>query len=353
MDVEKSSEGVVRVSFSWLLAGGTVIVVLGVLGGLLGAQLMPARAPLRAPESGQLLSTVQEVTISPSTAAAELVARGQRSVVLIGSAGPPVGGSGFAAGVAVTNDGLVVTADSLPDGDLVVFDYLGKPLAAEYIGRDALFGLSYLRIVDGVLLPLDLRGETAPVGFELIALGRSSTSLMPKLSPFRVLEHSLPAELSARGVRLLLRGPVTSDAELTGGAVLDDEGRLAGLLISPAAGLALPADQLRESIDRVVNGRREVNPFAELGLTIRYAFATLKPADGRRFVIEVTGVAPNTPAAAADFARGDFMVAVGEQAADWNQSAVALFSQPRPFPVTVWRSDREIVLTVPVVATQP
>jgi hypothetical protein len=188
MDVDKTSEGVVRVSFSWLLLGGLIIVVLGALGGLLSAQLLPSRPPLADPAGGQLLSSVQEVTISPSTAAAELVEGGQRSVVLITSAASPAAGGESAAGAAVTNDGLVVTADSLPEGNLAVFDYLGTRMSAEYVGRDALFGLTYLRITDGVLLPFDLRGETAPVGYELLALGRSSTTLAPKLAAFRVLE---------------------------------------------------------------------------------------------------------------------------------------------------------------------
>jgi S1-C subfamily serine protease len=117
--------------------------------------------------------------------------------------------------------------------------------------------------------------------------------------------------------------------------------------------MALPADQLRESIDRLAGGKREANPFTDLGLSVRYAFVELTAGEARRFVIEVTGVAAGSPMEAADVARGDFITRIGDQAVDWRQSALAQLSRERPFTMTVQRGEREVTVTVPAAGSIP
>jgi hypothetical protein len=336
---------VVRISFGWLLFASAVVLALGLGGGFLAMQLWPVRPPLAEPERGQLLSTVERVTISPSTSAAQLVEKSQRSVVLIGSADKPA--AGFAAGATVTNDGLIVTTDSLPSGNLTVFDDQGRLLATEYVGRDMLFGLVFLRVFDSVLLPFDVRTDEVPVAYELLAVGRSGITFAPKVSFFRVLELSLPPELLPHGIHRLLRGASITDTELVGSPLIDEEGKLAGLLINPAAGLALPADQVRESIDRVIAGKREVDSFADVGFTGSYVFAPTEEAgSAQNFAVEVTGVTPASPAAAAGLSRGDLIVAIADERLDWSKSVVQMLSHPRPFNVTVRRGEQERILPV-------
>jgi S1-C subfamily serine protease len=322
------------------VAAVLTVVGFGFFGGFLATNVWPARPPLVAPDTDPLRSTVQEVTISPNIEAMQLLEQSHRSVVLIG--GSPETAGEFATGVVVTNDGLIVTADTLPDGDPIVFDYQGRALEAQYVGQDELFGLVFLRMPESVLVPMDLRTTDVSVAEELLAISRSDVTFMPKVLFFRVLELTIPPELMPRGVRQVLRGMPTVDSGFAGSPLIDDDGRLAGLVVNPGAGLALPAHHIRESIDRVASGKREFDPFAEIGITVRYIFTHPEEADSSsRFAVEVTGVAPQSPAAAASLTRGDLIVAIGEMQVGWNESVLAALSGARPLTLTVQRAGTE------------
>ena len=88
-------EKILRISFGWLILGVMVIIFLGMLGGVIASQLWIVRQPPLIPEQHQLVSTVQEVTISPNQAAASIVDKTHRSVVALASA--PQGACGASA----------------------------------------------------------------------------------------------------------------------------------------------------------------------------------------------------------------------------------------------------------------
>ncbi|MDP3789054.1 MAG: hypothetical protein Q8R48_01475, partial [Candidatus Omnitrophota bacterium] len=60
-----------------------LILVVGALGGIGGTMLLSRPLPPLNPDREQLITTVEEVTISPNMAASTLVERYERSVMLI------------------------------------------------------------------------------------------------------------------------------------------------------------------------------------------------------------------------------------------------------------------------------
>lgn len=341
----QSRERVVRVSFGWLLLGIVCVLALGWLGGVTALQWR-GEPPL--PDATQrLVTTVQEVTISPNVAAVELLQNKQRSVVLLARRhGDRLVAT--AAGTVVTNDGLVATVVSATDG-LLAFDDQGRELAMRVIGRDELFGVTYLRLSESVLPPFDLRGEGVREAYELMGISRSENTFRPRIFFFPVQEAALPPELAPRGVQRVLRGPVLNDGQLAGSPLIDDEGKLAGVLLNPAAGLVLPADHVAASIERVSSGKREADPFEELGLRVRYTFEP--PTEGGaelRLAALVTAVAPHSPAASGQVSVGDVITALSGVKLHWDELVSRQLADTRPLLLEIRRGDATVTLTVPL-----
>lgn len=338
---------VVRVSLAWLLAGVIAVTVLGMVGGVLAVQMwLPKTVPLTE-EGDRLVSTVQEVTISPNISASEMLQTAQRSVVVIDiDRGELQAPTALATGFVVTNDGILVTAGELPAGKLTAYDYQGNAVALERMGSDALFDLTYLRAREAVLIPLDMRSEPVPVAYELMAVSRSVPTLFPRAEFYRITETILPPELMPAGIQQVFKGTQLAETELTGSPLLDDEGYVAGLLINPAAGLALPVSHLKESLDRVVGGRREFDTFAELGLEFRYILVAAPEGRGRQLGAEVQAVLPNSVAAAAKLKRGDILVRINDRPLEWGSSVLGNLSQDLPLILTVDRAGKQMAVTL-------
>jgi len=346
MTASSQTEQTVRLSLAWVLGLIVIIFTLGILGGFVGQQFLRPPLPPLTSNGEQLVTTVQEVTISPNQAAAELVNQVERSVLLVGRADLD---EPEATAFVVTNDGLLVTAADLPTGSLVAFDNRGRRLAVTVVGRDELFGLTYLRMADSVVVPLDVRRDDVAVGELLLGLSRSDGSFEPRVVDWRMEEHVLPASTSPAGVHRLLRGPAVDRGHSVGMPLLDEEGRVAGLLLDPTSGSALPARQLQESFSRIIENRREDDPFERLGLAATYTFAA-DSESGVRFVAPVLSVVSNGEAARAGIRRGDVITALDGEPLQWEGSALAQFSAA-PLQVTLERAGEEIVVGIGSAAT--
>ncbi len=349
MDVnsQSSPHKVVRVSLAWLLIGFLAVVVLGMAGGMAAVRLwLPPASPLTAGGKEQLISNIQEITISPSTAAAEVVKSSHPSVVLISAESAGSQASALAAGFVITNDGLVVTAGRLPGVSLAAYDYRGQPVPLELIGEDKLFGLTYFRTGDSVFVPLDLRSGSVPVAHELIALTRSSDALLPRAEFFRVQELSLPAPNAADAVQQVFNGAPLTKNVLAGTPLLDEEGRVAGIVTDAAAGLALPVTHLKASLDRITSGQRELDPFASLGFELGYTFANQARSVEESFAVQVLAVEAGSPAAKAGLKKGDLLMRINGKPFDWETPAVKRLAGEFPLTVTLNRDGAEAQVTL-------
>lgn len=329
-------ERVIRLSLFWILLGMAGITGISLLGGFLAAWWwQPNLAPLPN-VSDRLMTTIQEVTISPSTAMVESVDRHQRSVVLLSRASHPEQVLG--TGLVVTSDGLIATTVSLPHEGLVMLDDTGKSRELAMVGRDAVFGLTYLRAGNGVFVPFEIRDSHVSVGTTLLGLSRSPATLTAQAQSVFVEEYRLPEKSDPVGWQRLFSTREQTEVNLAGSPLLDDEGRVAAVALPERAGRLLPSTLLRFSLDRVASGKLEENPYDHFGLALDYVFAPGQELAQEYHVI-VESVRPESSAAHQGIRAGDEIVTLREKPLSWDSPIFSLFQEKQPLPLQVRRGE--------------
>ncbi len=332
-------EQTIRLSVTTLgmVVGGVIVV--GMAGGFMTQFFWPTAAPL-SDKTAPVLTTVQEVTISPSKAAVKVVEQAQRSVLLLGDDG---------AGFVLTSDGLVVSPTELKVATPVATDERGLQLPLEAVGRDSVYGLFYYRLKNAVLPPLDMRRDDPGVAARFVVLSRSRSTFQPRIAEYTLQEYVLPPDGGPKGWHRLQRGtPVGSGGVLPGSPLLDEEGTVSGVVVDAAQGFALPVAQLNESLNRVVVNKREQDPFEELGIVVRPVFGVLVPERPVALGLQLTAVRPQSPAGTAGLRAGDVVTGLNQTAFTWDTNpAAALRAAPRPLTVMVIRNQAEQTLAVP------
>jgi len=233
----------------------------------------------------------------------------------------------LATGLVVTSDGVVATTAAIPAGTIVMIDSEGRQTPLERVGQDAVYGLTYLRAGRGVFSPVELRDNDVPVGSLLTVISRNPETLSPSVRLLLAEEYRLPERSDPVGWQRVL-GAAEITAQLQAGSpLLDDEGRVAALVVPNTPGRLLPGVFLRRSLERVARGQLELNPIAEKGLNLDYVFATT-PEGVQEFRVVVEAVAPRSSAAAQDIRPGDAITAIGEENLAWETDLLAAFSAP-------------------------
>ena len=341
----ETTDKTIRISLPWILLGLLAVFGIGFAGGWLGSWLNQPILPL--PGGGgqdRLITTVQEVTISPNTAAIDVVQSSERSVVMII---PPESEQPTATGLIVTSDGLVVTPAGLPTGHLTAIDFSGQTQDLNHVATDEVFGLAYYRLGRGVFVPLEVVAERLSTGARMLALSRQPETLAPRVHDFLVEEIALPQSAAPRGWQFAVLGR-SADSELFNGApLLDEEGRVTGLLTVAVAGEAMGSQQLRESLDRVIQQRHEHDLYAELGFRVAFEFIPAETKNPRQFAARIQAVQGGTPAAESGLRVGDFITAVNEQPVSFETSFFTQLSQAgSPIVVDLMRGEVEQSITI-------
>ena len=342
----QTSDQVVRISLVWVFVGVLAMLLLGVAGGILANQLWPAPKMPLINEREQIVTTVQEVTISPNKAVADVVTTVNRSIVGITTKNS-VDRSLLAGGVVVTNDGLVVTSATLPKSELVAIDWQGIEVPLSLVGQDELFGLTYFRIEEGLLSPLDVRVEAVPVGNELLIVSRAKATGLVRVDGFRVKEWVLPTELGPGGIQQLLKGAPIDKIVLTGSALIDDEMRLAGIVLNGQAGLIVGGDHLLKSIQRIATDKRELDPLSELGIRAHYALEIDKK-NGRIFVAEIVSVDEGSWADDIGLKARDRVKTIDDKKLDWQNSFIDQITSDSVKQIIVRRGSNDVTLDLEV-----
>ncbi len=311
-----TSPTTVRLSLRGVVFAIVFIILLGAIGGIIGTQLTgQPLAPLTS-EREQLMTTVQQVTISPSKQAADIVQRNERAVMLIatseGNQIQPIG-----TALVLTNDGLVVSTVDTSSSTLTAFDTAGQRLAISRIGEDPAFGLTYYQIPNSVTPPFEIGNEDAAIGSQLLALSASAHSNSPQAVAVELYRYILPPPPAPFGWQRAgqLAGQVPS--EVAGSALLTDDGKLAGILLPGDSNTLLLVSHLRESLERMTTNRREFNPFEEWGFTVSYEFQVIEDSGQRVFAIVVNSVSAQKPASIAGLRGGDVIQFINDKELTW------------------------------------
>lgn len=339
----------VRISLRWVLIIIALIFGIGMVGGIAGQQLAPPPLVLRPIDNNQVVSSVQEVTISPNTATSDLVDQAERSVMsLVPSDNPNA--TPVASGFVVTNDGLLVTTATVPNIPLAALDTAGNQLTLQRVGTDELFGLTFFRLTDNIVIPLDMRRGDPHVGETLVAVMPATEVPGSRIESYTVRTYALPAAAAPVGQQRLLVGSTLPTISV-GSPLLDEGGKVSGIIITPELGEALPISHVQESFARVTTNKREDNPFITFGFTPAYSFSRPTVGDTLTFTVTATNVTVGGVAARSGLKRGDIITAINETSVSWNQSVASMLVSGKPPILTVQREDT--TLRLPLTGATP
>ena len=338
-----SGEHVIRLSLTWVVLIGVAVLALGAMGGMIAQWWWQPNLPPLPTTEDRLITTIQEVTISPSTATAELTKNHERSVVLLARAEQP--SSPVATGLVVTSDGIIATLENTLQGELVAIDGEERTTPLTHVGNDVVYGITYLRASRGVFSPFDVRDSDAAPGTTLTLLTRSPETLTPKVHALLVEEYRLPEKADAAGWQRLLGATRISPAAATGSPLLDDEGRVAALLLPGEEGKLLPGVLLRRSLERVASGNLEQNPISERGLAFDYTF-TETQGGTRQFTVVVESVALRSAAAQAGVRTGDLITTINNKPVNWEEDIAAPFRE-EVVALSVRRGEETLNIALP------
>lgn len=339
-----SSQTVVRLSLRWILLVAVVMLLLGIAGGIIGVTISSPKTPLIPPRD-QLVTNVQEVTISPNQAAQSSVANHERSLLLLaqGSRNNPVV---FAAASVITNDGIIATLNPPVRDEVFAIDSSGAYVDLESVGQDVLYGITFYRARDGVFAPFSLATTDPAPGALLLQLSRSSETFAAQARQHTLEQYTLPTDEDVLG--WLRTGLLTNAVPtLAGSPLLNDDGTVAALLIDSAGNRTIPVSYLRRSLERLSAGQREHNPFTTLGFTLRPTFAASTNQTGVEFQLVVNEVEADKTASALRI--GDVVTAINEQELTWNANIADLVAAPLPITLSIERAGRPqtIILASP------
>lgn len=344
--MSKNQSQTIRLSLRWLLLIALLMLGLGIVGGIVGTQLVGPRLPVTVESPDQIVSTVQQVTVSPNMNREQVLEQARRSIVLIGQIkGETVTYAG--TGVIITNDGLIATTAIISGEQIVAIDEAGKTTAVSSQGNDPLYGLTYLKLPSAVAVPIELSGATDMTGDDLLAVTRFPETLALETHLFHAESYRLPPEHSTfPGWQRLLKGTLPVADILESAPVLDEEGKLAGLLFSPQAGFVLPASDIKLSLDRLAAGKREFDPFSQAGFDIAYRFTEATAVSSPQFTVVVTAVTPRSAAAIGGVKVGDTISKIGEGTLSWQTPIITQMGQGLPLTLTLKRQGVERVTTL-------
>jgi S1-C subfamily serine protease len=229
--------------------------------------------------------------------------------------------TGHASGVCVQSGQVLTTAHAVDGADAVsIVTADGRTLPAALDASDPVSDLAVLTVDGKNLQPAQLGASGGlEVGQQVVgvaaASGRHRWVDVGEIGAFN------RAFVWGQGVSVpgLIETDVTAAGEHSGGALIDSRGAVIGILVvppdSPAAGLALPIDEVRD-----VAAQLTAHGSAEHGwLGVWATDDTARVGGGAR----VQGVVPGSPADNAGLVQGDVIVDVGKAGSTTAISSVA------------------------------
>ncbi|MBI3251503.1 MAG: hypothetical protein HYZ62_01170 [Candidatus Andersenbacteria bacterium] len=340
---EKNPTQTIKLTMRWLFLMAAGMLGLGLIGGILGAQLVAPAGTLQPDGSDPIISTIQQVTVSPNKQWAQVALSAARSVVMLRQvSGGTISYPGM--GVIVTSDGLIATTASIRADQMFAIDEAGKATVLALVGSDPVYGITYLRLPANVAVPIGFSDIDNLSGATLLGVKRSLDTLALAATLFQAQTYTLANQDNRPGVQRLIHG-TESESFAAGEPLLDEEGNLAGVVVTPDKGLAMTAADIKQSLNRVIANRREVNPFTAVGLDVTYTFVDT-PESGRVFVARARSLETGSPAVRAGFKNGDDITHVGTAALAFTTPFVQLLGQDLPLQFTVLRQGIEKILVM-------
>ena len=298
----------------------------GTTGGLIGGVLAERGAFERTGESVEAPSPGVGATTRPSGSIANIAATATPSVVTLQVEGE--GGSGTGSGWVYDGQGHIVTnnhvvASAADGGEITVVLANDQRLEGRIVGRDSSYDLAVVKVDSSDLEPLTLgRSADVVVGDPVVAvgapLGLDSTVTSGIVS---ALDRPVtPGEDDDQSFINAIQTDAAINPGNSGGPLLAMDGRVIGVNTAIArvpgadlgqggnigVGFAIPSDQVRTTVQQLIETGRAVYPVIGVYLDPAY------DGEGVRIAEEGPGgqpaVNPEGPADAAGLRPGDVVV---------------------------------------------
>ena len=221
------------------------------------------------------------------------------------------GGRRLATAV-VAGPGLVVTSGrGIDAGSVSVRDGDGRVLDGTVIGRGAATGFAVIRVPELSAPAAAIADEPRP-GHLAQALGRTwSGGVFAAFAPVSVVGGPLRTGRRTELARVIRVG-VAPHGALTGGALVDGEGRVLGIVTGTAirgTTVVVPASIAWAEVQDVVAHEGATPGYLGIG-SVPVRLATAQQAEGRASGLLVTAVADGGPASSAGVLVGDVLIAI-------------------------------------------
>ncbi|MEX2658257.1 MAG: trypsin-like peptidase domain-containing protein, partial [Acidimicrobiales bacterium] len=340
--MRRRGPGVGRVVTSWSTAA-----VAGLLGAVLAIGVVASTGMLR--DEPPIRETVVREMVAPAFAPSSRAGQDSDEAVvrIAADAGPAVvrievlgDQDGSGSGVLFRDDGHVLTnAHVVDEADrIMVVLSDGSSFDAELVGSDGITDIAVVKVSRTAPFPSAVIGTAAnlAVGQPTIAIG-SPLGLIGGSSVTTGVVSALGREVDSREGPPLL-DMIQTDAAIapgsSGGALLDMNGTVIGITTAIAVsqvgaeglGFAVPIDLATRVGAQIISGGKAVHVW--LGIEGRDLDAARAADAGLKGGAEVTDVVRRSPAADAQVAKGDVIVALdGQQVRSMAGLVIALRSR--------------------------
>jgi S1-C subfamily serine protease len=214
--------------------------------------------------------------------------------------------TGRASGVCVQRGQIVTSAHVLEGATAIsVVTSDGHVLSATEVGRDPVSDLALLAVDEASTRPAKI-GSSGKLSIGQQVVGVASSTSGQRWVDVGAIGSLNRTFVWSQGVSVpgLIETDMTASAEHSGGALVDSQGAVVGILVVPpdasTAGFSLPVDQAREVASQLLAGGRARHGW----LGILATDATDRAGGGAR----VQGVVTGGPADRAGVAQGDVIV---------------------------------------------
>ena len=323
-----------------VLATILVLVAFGALGGR-------NRSPIPPPvvtNPGDVVDYAVAERVGTAVAASVVIVRAKT-----GETSKPVG-----SGVVVGSDRVITAAHNLADtNDLVVVTNSGSELTAKVVGADPQTDLALLSVAGGDLQLAQL-GESSPprVGQTVIAVGAGLKYPRVSINVVSARDTMVDAGTGVDVAGLLETG-ITVTAPMSGGALVDSDGNLVGILTRATSGspdgLAVPVSMVRDVRDQLEGSGKVAHGW--IGANCDEA-----PAERPQGGAVVRTVMPGSPADDAKLAPDDVVVRAAGRSVSGRPDLVAAIRSLRPqdqLELMYLRDGKPRTVTITVKAGDP
>jgi serine protease DegQ len=278
---------------------------------------------------------------------AAAVDRASASVVQIHGHRRPV------AGVAFADDLVAAPARALGDDTVTVHTAAGATHDGAVLGHALSMGIGVVRVTGLGVAPLAV-GEEPKVGHLAIAIGRTwSGGVMATVTNVAVVGGPLRTGRASQ-IERVIRVAQSPHGALTGGALVDGEGRALGLITGSeirGTTIVLPATLAWAAAQGLAAHGGTRQGFIGISTTTVELPARQREGRAQEYGLLVTGVVDGTPADTAGLLVGDVIVSFDGQAIEEPQALVTLLRGDRvgkPVTLTVLRGVKaqDIAVTV-------